>query len=264
MISWQTLRELPNECAWAIKQRWRASRVPHLPRGEDDLGRVGLLSPEQRARYDVLAQRYALTRLGDYLRPEQWRENLYVLDVLDQQLGRNRAAAPGPGLDIGCRNFSYLPALHAYSARPWQGVELDAYARYWNGSTRAAYGRALAARYPGCAYHATSVTAVTGSYVLIVWFLPFLNVETLVAYGLPRRYFDPPTLLSAAHRLLTPGGTLLIVNQGAQERDAQQQLCAELALPCTESRMITSLFSPFRVARYATLLHKPHPTAPSL
>lgn len=257
MIRWQTLRELPNECAWTIKQRWRASRVPLLPSGEDGRGRVGLLSPKQRARYDTLGQRYALTRLGDYLSAEQWRENLYVLDVLDQQLGQSRVTTPGPGLEIGCRNFSYLPALYAYAAHPWHGVELDAHARYWNGWTRAAYGRALAARYAGSVYHATSVTALTGSFVLIVWFLPFLNIETLIAYGLPRRYFDPPTLLSTAHRLLAPGGTLLIVNQGAHERDAQQQLCAALALPCTAPLVIASPFSPFRIARYATLLHKP-------
>lgn len=264
MIRWQTLRELPNECAWAIKQRWRSSRTPWLTRAEARHSPSQRLAPEQRARYETLAQHYPLTRLGDYLSAEQWRENLYVLDILDQQLGQNRAMAPGPGLDVGCRNFSYLPALHAYSAHPWHGVELDAHARYWNGSTRAAYGRAIATHYPGCVYHATSVTALTGSFVLIVWFLPFLNLDTLVAYGLPRRYFDPPTLLSATHRLLAPGGTLLIVNQGAHERDTQQQLCADLALPCTQPQLVTSVFSPFRLPRYVTLLHKPRSIYPSL
>lgn len=159
-------------------------------------------------------------------------------------------------VQVGCRNFSYLPALHAFRSIPWSGVELDAYARYWSGVTRAAYAQTLARHYFGCRYHAGSLLEVEGSYDLIIWFLPFVVVDTLTAYGLPRRFFAPEKLLSKAYELLSPGGTLFIVNQGRIEYEEQQRLCREGGFHFITLGEVVSPFSPFHQPRFAGTLAK--------
>lgn len=214
--------------------------------------RVAAFAPELHARYHQLARRYDLTHLDQRLARKQWDENLFVLDVLDRHLAPE--SVRGPGLEIGCRNFSYLPALNAYAATPWHGVELDGRTRYWKGAIRAAYGRGLAARYPGCGYHVGSVMDLSDEYALIVWFRPCVHPGSPLAYGASRRIISPLELLAKAHQLLRPSGTMLIVNQGPVERDEQQRLCSELALPASLPQPVDSMFSPFRRPQFVTCI----------
>jgi len=220
-----------------------------------DPGRVlrGMTSP-QRARFDQLCTRYDLRRWPTLCGRDEYIENLYVLDVLDRCL---RVPHGSRGIEIGCRNFSYLPALHSFAPLAWDGVELDAYARYWNGRTRQAYGDYMAAQFPGCRYLPASLLDITGCYDLIVWFLPFVFLDPLLSWGLPRRFFAPRALLERAAGLLAFQGQLLIINQGAHEADEQQRLCESLGLSCQALGEVDSMFSPFRKTRFGFLLRGP-------
>lgn len=242
-----------NEVGWWLRSRLRWSLPLRVKRGVADLGRVlQAMTVEQRARFDQLGVRYDLRRWPAVCRREEYIENLYVLDVLDRCLPVGHGSR---GLEIGCRNFSYLPALHSFAPLAWDGVELDAYARYWNGRTRRAYGEYMAAQFPSCRYLPGSLLDIAGCYEVIVWFLPFVFLDPLLSWGLPRRFFAPGALLEKAVSLLAPQGQLLIVNQGPHEAAEQRRLCQSLGVSYQALGQIDSVFSPFSKTRFGILLH---------
>ncbi|HXI56055.1 MAG TPA: hypothetical protein VNO55_08350 [Polyangia bacterium] len=208
------------------------------------------LSPEARARAVELRGRYALDGWARLLSRAQLHENLYVLDVLDRFAPPSgRAAAACRGLDVGAKDGATAPARVAARPGPWDLVELDAHRRYWDLSTRGAHGRRFARAFPGCRYLPGSVVDLTGPYDLITWFLPFVRLGPLRAWGLPARCFEPARLLEHVVSLVAPGGSLLIVNQGEAERDAQSALLAALGLSLAPARLESPL-SPFRLPRF--------------
>ncbi len=202
-----------------------------------------------------LRAEHDLSRWPELLTPLEMQENLHLLDLMVRILPTGLPG--GPGLDVGSKNGSILPALIAASARPWDLVELDAHRRYIDFSTRAAHGRAIARAYPACRYLAGSVEALDGSYAVITWILPFVHEGPLRAWGLPHRYFTPQKLLRHVANLLAPGGVLLIINQGEGERDTQRELFAELGLTPDELGQLDGPLSPFRRARYGFRWQRP-------
>ena len=57
-------------------------------------------------------------------------------------------------------------------------------------------------------------------YDYIIWILPFVLVEPLTAWGLPKKFFCPEKLLKHAYSLLNQNGQMLILNQ--KEIEVQQ------------------------------------------
>jgi hypothetical protein len=243
------------ELAWRLKNTLRYSPMLKHKRGLAQLSvLLQRLTPQQTQRLALLQQYYAL---GDWPRlctAQEYVENLYVLDLLHQHLSPSKNS--GAGLDIGCRNFSHLPALSAFTQSHWIGVELDAYARYWNSYTRRAYGEWMAQQREGSIYVADSLLHVEGRYQTIVWILPFVLPEALAYWGLPPRYFQPLALLQKAWTLLDSNGVLLIVNQGEHEAAAQQQLFDQLHIEATALGEISSIFSAFKRTRFGWLVRK--------
>lgn len=238
--------------AWQMRSMLRWSppvRRKCVPRDPATL--LQTMTREQHARYGQLGVRYDLRSLPVCCTRAEYVENLYVLDVLDRYLSDPRGER---GLEIGCRNFSYLPALHSYVPMAWDGVELDAYARYWNGRTRRAYGDHMAAHFESCRYLPASLLDIDGHYDLIVWFLPFVVLDPLLRWGLPQRFFEPARLLEKAANLLVPAGRLFIVNQGLHEADQQQRLCERAGLSYQALGPVASVFSPFRKTRFGFLV----------
>lgn len=217
------------------------------------------LTPAGRARADELRRRYDLARWPQLLTARQLQENLYVLDVLDQR-GVNQhgvvGAAGAHGLDIGAKDGSTLPARVAAGPPAWDQIELDAHRRYADLSTRRAHAEKLAAAFPGCRYLTGSVTELTGTYQVITWILPFVRLGPLRAWGLPARCFEPSRLLRHVVGLCAPGGRLLVVNQGPEERDLQHALFADAGI-AIDAAPVESALSPFRLPRFLFSWRRP-------
>ena len=222
--------------AWIRPARSFAPVIDRLP----EAARARAI--ELRAAHDLEAWPRLLSRA-------QLHENLYVLDVLERLIG---AAPVARGLDVGAKDGSTLPARVAVSPGAWDLVELDAHRRYFDLSTRRAHGQRFARAFPGCRYIAGSVIELGGRYDVITWFLPFVRLAPLRAWGLPARCFEPSRLLAHVVSLLAPGGKLLIVNQGERERDAQAALFANLGLT-VETQPLDSPLSPFQQPRFASV-----------
>jgi len=239
---------------------WRAKNALTLSprvrkRGVRSVARVvGRLSGEAQARHRELQSRHDLGQWARMCNPSEYIENLYILDICARYLRKVKKS--GPCLDIGCKNWSYLPALVSFTGTPWDGVELDAHRRYWTMATRRAYAEAMAGPFPGCRYRPGSLLEQTGSYRLITWFLPFVGEAPLRAWGLPRRFFEPERLLAHAWHLLDHGGTLFVVNQGAQESNTQHRLFRQAGITATGIGVIDSVFSPYRKPRFGWLARK--------
>ncbi len=213
---------------------------------------VNRFDDSQQARLEALSQKYARRNWTEACTALEYLESLYVLDICDRYL----SPTGGRGLDIGCKNWAYLPALCAFSGNTWDGVELDAYRRYIDLTTRKAHGEYMVRQFPGCRYIAGSLCDLRDRYQTITWFLPFVTVTPLVAWGLPRRFFEPEALLRRAWDLLLPGGEMFIVNQGRSEADRQQSLFTATGLSARELGRIESCLSPFKKERFGWLVKK--------
>ncbi len=178
----------------------------------------------------------------------EWRESLYVLDVLERWLPKS--LPEGRALDVGAKNGCTIPGLATACPRGWDFVELDAHRRYLWGSTRRAYGQRLAKDFEGCRFIAGNVLDEPGPWAVVTWFLPFLTTTSLEAWGLPRRFLKPERLLRHVVERIVPRGVLLVVNQGETEAGLQAELFRELGCHAERLGRIESALSPFVQPRF--------------
>ena len=211
------------------------------------------LSAEQKQQHNTLYSRYQFTGWEDVCTQSEWLENLYILDICDRYIGNSHADL---SLDIGSKNWSYLPALNTFTSNPWHGIELDAYRRYWNLSTRKAYAEYMMKNCHDCKYISGSLTKLTGNYSLITWFLPFVKPAPLRYWGLPDRFFEPEKLLNHAWQLLAPGGKMFVLNQGQEEADIQKRLFDTANIDAQYLGEVTSPFNPYKLPRFGWLATK--------
>ncbi len=213
------------------------------------------LGLEAVERVAELVVRYDLGDWAAVCDESDWRESLYVLDLLDRHLPTG--LPPGRCLDVGSKNGTYLPGLATGVPRGWDAVELDAHRRYVFGATRRAYGERMAAGLPDCRYLAEDVRNLSGRYAAITWFLPFLSPETHGGWGLPEQLYAPQALFRHVLSLLAPGGVLFVVNQGQAEAEVQEDLFIREDLVVDVLGRVSPLLSPFRHARYGFLYRAP-------
>jgi hypothetical protein len=182
------------------------------------------------ARAEALGREHAaIATWSRWLEPIEVQEALYVLDTLLAIVPRELAGRGGAraALDVGSKNATHLPALHALAPYPWTLVEIDSHRRYWNLVTHRSRGERIARAHAGCRYIAGSVRELRADdqrFDLITWTLPFVSEKPLAAWGLPQRFFEPASLLAHVLSLLSPRGALVIVNQSEYERDEQRDL----------------------------------------
>ena len=222
------------------------------PRGFADV--LPLLSEEGHVRAEELRARHDLSRWETCCSLSDWRESLYVLDLLDRAVPRD--LAEGRGLDVGAKNGAYLPGLATAQRRGWDAVELDAHRRYLWGATRRVYGEQMARAFEGCRFVAGDVRERAGPWALVTWFLPFLSEGPVAAWGLPRRVLAPAALLDHVLERIVPGGALLVVNQ-EEEAERQAALFAELGVRARSLGLVESPLSPFRRPRVGWLARRP-------
>lgn len=242
--------DLAHRLAWWLRHRITWS-PPVIRRPRTLPALLQTLAPALRPAAEALISRYDLSGWEQGCDTQGFRESLYVLDVLSRYAGPPDAIQPA--LDIGCKNGCYLPGLQTWSGGRWDGVELDAYRRYWTLTTRRAHGEFIARSLPGCRYLTGNLLDLRGRYGFITWFLPFLHAAPLQVWGLPRRFLMPQTLLAHAWTLLAPGGRLFVVNQGEVEAQRQARLFQKAGIVAHAIGRIESPLSPFQRPRYGFL-----------
>lgn len=237
------LRAPLNPLAFALRRSIGWSRgEPALP-GEAKGELFAYLEASKReragARERELRERYDLGPLYKVSSCAAYRENLYVLDVLDREVAPlARSGALWRGVDVGSKDFVYSFALERFLCRHARGrgaelvgVEVDGHVVYRDLRSRADRARANAARTgnPRVRYEvADFLTFESGPVDLVTIFYPFVTRFALLAWGLPLSSFRPRELFERAAASLAPGGLLVIFNHTHEERDAQLALGASL------------------------------------
>lgn len=238
---------------WAF---WLRNAVTvSLPAWKRTVALDALRSTLDARRLSALEERFELSRWEGLCNAQDWRESLYVLDVLTTYLPSGLPA--GRALDVGSKNGTYLPGLVTAQPRAWEAVELDAHRRYLWGTTRRAYGERMAGALPDCRFVAGDVRTLEGPWAVVTWFLPFLTEAPLRAWGLPARELAPDALLRHVSSRLVPGGALLVVNQGEEEARLQRELFDRLGLSAQTLGRIESPLSPFKRERFGFLFRAP-------
>ena len=213
-----------------------------------------------------LITRYGLERFAETSSRMRYLETLTYLEALEALLADNALPADTPlrWLDAGAKNWSYVEALYATLSKHAEdfqldGVELDGYRLYADFHTRRSYAEAFIRPLPKASYHVADILSWKGEYDVISSFLPFVVEEPCLAWGLPRRHFQPEAYLHRLASLLAPGGLLLILNQGESEAEVQARLLAEVA-PELEVQALGALppsFLSYRYPRFGFVCRKP-------
>ena len=182
------------------------------------------------------------------------QENYFYLAMLDEVFSRSQAAFPETltAADIGPSSWFYVQALAA--ALTWYGVsvpralrltgyEVDAYRLYSDFHTRKDHALGNMRGLAGVTYVDQPFRAQPDTYDVLTTFFPFVFEKDLLEWGLPGSLFQPDVLLAAAFASLKPGGMLVIVNQGEQEHEAQEELLRQHGItPLAAFRMDPLLF----------------------
>jgi len=215
-----------------------------------------LPEPEQAAAHQRerdIRVHYALDCLHNSSTQYVYRENLYVLDLLDRIASPHLATGTGTigAIDVGSHDFRYATALerwlkvgvcsaegtglagHAARHVELEGIELDGHVLREGFFSRADYAAAYAAltQNPDVRYRIGDFRRYDARDrdVVFFWF-PFVLRYALVRWGLPLGAFDPKAMIRQAAGALKPGGLLIVVNHTHEERDRQVELLQECAL----------------------------------
>jgi hypothetical protein len=250
--------------------RWRRSglRIPNEPKQ----ALFASWPPAERGQAEGTAARllevYALQPLHAHSRADNYRENLFYLEMLERALNCAGQTLPAAvqAADVGCAAWNYVVALHAL-LRYWcapagravqlRGFEADAWRVYASFHSRHDHALANMRALAGVEYVPRAFTAEPHAYNLITMLFPFLFDQDHLRWGLPRPAFMPAVLLRSVWASLQPGGLLIIANQGAAEHAEQQRLLAQLpARPLAAFEHVSPLFS-YKVARFVTVTAKP-------
>lgn len=239
-MSWLTdvLQSTRNRTGFAMRGllRWQGLPYHERPFNPDSLLRE--FSPETLPEYTRLHQEYSLSAGLQEASRERQLETWNYLDWLDGFYRQNpeafqrifEASDTLRWLDVGAKNWSYVEAITGFMQAHYDGsfqvdgVELDPHRRYADLRTRGQAANYFIRHLPQATYHEGNILDWKTPADVITHFLPFVLSDPLLAWGLPKRFFQPQAILEHLIALLTPDGILLIVNQGEAEAEAQEAL----------------------------------------
>lgn len=174
----------------------------------------------------VPLRRRPVDMTGDFAETPEFR--FYQL-LIQRGLPHTLRTAVTEIWDIGCRNWSYLPAVAAsFPNARIRGVEVDGARRYWNLYRRMDVAEAYAQGYRTSGreveFFPKNFLKVDLSSAeketLFCFFYPFVSSRPCVKWGLPTRYADFDSLLRhAAQPILSLGEApkIFSVHQGCWE-----------------------------------------------
>ena len=186
-------------------------------------------------------------------------ENLYTKEVLNQAFSKQNGSLKI--LDVGCKNWFYAKGEYEFFASfcdefQLDGVEIDAFRLYSNFYNRYEVAKYYTKGLRNTNYIAGDLLDLKTKYHYIIWFLPFVLIEPLKAWGLPKKYFCPEVLLKHAYHLLDENGQMLIINQGEKEFEVQKQLLEDLGINYKDLGEIKNRFFEYKNKRFGVLIQK--------
>lgn len=236
----ESMHSFRNELALWARQKIRFSRAGYSEKSQPNLAYEALL----------LARKYALEPLLPLLSQDTILKNLSTLLWLEE-MGINRISESV--LEVGCQDFSRLPALRAYFSPNHPqilGIELDAYPLlqdFHSRKDKADYFCSLATK---SEYRCQDFFTFREPHSLVLSFYPFVSLHPALAWGLPSRYGDAGQWLQSFERNLKPKGFLFVVHQGKWEEDCFDEVRRGARLELVERKVLsTELYS---------LPHPPH------
>jgi hypothetical protein len=221
-----------------------------------------------------LLESYHLQRLFYHSRAENYRENLFYLELLESALQRARATLPPVihAADIGVSKWFYVQALCAL-LQWWQpvagepvpeegravtlsGFEADAYRVYADFYSRYDYALAHLRDLEAARYIPNRFERQPGAFQFVTLLFPFVFLRDHLKWGLPRSMFAPEHLLDEAWASVAPGGLLVIVNQGEAEHAAQRDRLQKAGIPVTVAFCHESLLFRYDLLRYVLVARR--------
>jgi SAM-dependent methyltransferase len=259
------LSHLRNAIDYSLRQlfHWRRSGLHFRNEPKDKL--FSNLNHKDREDAQRIARRlredYHLQQFYNQSRAENYRENLFYLEMLEQALRTSRSKLPKAirAADIGCSQWFYVQALHALLTW-WNtpdgrqvdliGYEVDAYRVYANFYSRYDHAQAHINTLKNVSYLPRAFTAQPAQFDFIAMLFPFVFIKDHTRWGLPRNLFSPEKLLADAWNSLKPGGTLVIVNQGEDEHHAEKERLKALGIKPQSAFRHDSILFHYDIPRY--------------
>lgn len=172
---------------------------------------------------------------------ENEAERRFYTLLLSEALGESQAepAEVATVVDVGCRSWSYAPALAAFFPRAaLVGVEVDGGRRFLDLHRRMDVAEAQAARLRHAGRDVTCVfedfralapgalKGERGSRLAVTFFFPFVSADPCLQWGLPEEFADYRELLGHAAELALARGARLVV-VGAHQGEWEAQIARE-------------------------------------
>ena len=238
---------IKNNIDFFIREHLNFSRKNYTETPED---KVGLFASQKALEKEkTLFEKYDLAFLKTNTTRLNYLENLYVLDILDQNIKieqKNNLKI----LDLGCKNWAYAKGEYFFFKKyspqiTLDGIELDTNRLYTNFYSRGEVAKFNKKPLECTNYIKGDFLNHNEKYDFILWFLPFIFENPHLKWGLPFKYFQPQKMLAHAFQSLNPDGEILIVNQGEVEFEAQKKLCEELKISYSELGELKNEFLSF-------------------
>lgn len=250
------LRLIKNQIDFFLNQKIAFSRTGYFETPED---KSGLFCAEIEEQADALLKKYGILEFKGKSAVVNYLENLWLLDILDRYAKADFKEKLNV-LEVGCKNWSCAKAQYHFFKKHaekllFTGIELDANRIYYNLFSRKEAAKFYSKGLEGSQYIAGDFLEHKGEYDCIIWVLPFLFEEPLLAWGLPKQYFSPQKMLEHALSLISQGGKIFIVNQGGGEYEEQKRLYRRCKIDFEDIGKIESPFLNYKIERYLTIAH---------
>lgn len=215
---------------------------------------------EVQEREEELVQKYNLTSYKNNSTISDYKQNLYLLDILDKHL-KTKEATSVKILDIGSKNWFYAPSEHSFFKKHFKnfsltGIEIDPNRLYTNLYSRKEVALFNIKGLINTKYLGDDFLNHEGFYDYIIWILPFVSVTPHLNWGLPTSNFKPIEMLAHAYESLKEKGQIFIINQGEKELKLQQELARQVSVNYKTIGKIESPFFEYENERFLTLVRK--------